>query len=94
MATPGGLCCYCHIPVGITVKCSCEDCVCSYHMTCHYYYGGFIHVDPSQKSYIGGGTHPRVTTFCFNHDHVATASGTHAVEPRCGRPRAGGGEAQ
>ena len=63
-------------------------------MTCHYYYGGFIHVDPSQKSYIGGGSHPRVTTFCFNHDHVPTAPRTHAVEPRGGRPRAGGGEAQ
>ncbi len=74
----GGLCCYCHIPAGVTIRCCHPGCTCSYHATCHYYNGGFMDVVTTQKEYVGGGQHPEVTSFCFAHDVVRAAEGCEA----------------
>ena len=38
---PGGLCCYCHVPRGITLRCGAADCCESFHFMCHWRNGGY-----------------------------------------------------
>ena len=63
---PGGLCCYCHVPRGITLRCGASDCCESFHFMCHWRNGGFCELRDADI-YIGGGRHPCLRALCFKH---------------------------
>ena len=63
---PGGLCCYCRVPRGVTLRCAHPDCCESFHFLCHWRSGGFCELRDAEI-YIGGGKHPRLFALCFKH---------------------------
>ena len=66
LAMPGGLCCYCHIPRGVTIHCCFPECCESFHFMCHWRNGGYCECR-NDDVYIGGGRHPSPHTYCFQH---------------------------
>ena len=63
---PGGLCCYCHVPRGITLRCGVSECCESFHFMCHWRNGGYCELRDADI-YIGGGKHPCLFALCFKH---------------------------
>ena len=63
---PGGLCCYCHVPRGITLRCGVPECCESFHFMCHWRNGGYCELRDADI-YIGGGKHPCLFALCFKH---------------------------
>ena len=63
---PGGLCCYCHVPRGITLRCGVSECCESFHFMCHWRNGGYCELRDADI-YIGGGKHPCLVALCFKH---------------------------
>lgn len=61
----GGLCMYCRLSFGVTLRCGEPGCPAAYHFSCHYYAGGFLHV-PFVTEYVGGVGHP-LESFCPRH---------------------------
>ena len=70
---PGGLCCYCHIPRGVTLHCCFPECCESFHFMCHWRNGGYCDCR-NDDIYIGGGRHPFPHTYCFQHSPTPRGS--------------------
>ena len=77
LAIPGGLCCYCLIPHGITIRCSSDGCNCSYHFYCHFVAGGYIGIPKICSNYIGGGKGVSYVSYCKNHELVVSSRIIH-----------------
>lgn len=61
----GGLCLYCRVSRGLTLRCSHRGCNRSYHLMCHFYAGGLIRIYPSSQ--YSGGSDQHTLTYCLHH---------------------------